>query len=90
MRCALLTCALSPYIIAEISCPKIIRHAVAGMLPKNKLRDRRLARLRIFPSYHMGKMGENVIKRWEDGTLKHPKKLTPPSPAAGKAKTTTA
>lgn len=27
---------------------KIIRHAVAGMLPKNKLRDRRLARLKIF------------------------------------------
>jgi len=27
---------------------KIIRHAVAGMLPKNKLRDKRLARLRIF------------------------------------------
>jgi large subunit ribosomal protein L13 len=27
----------------------IIRHAVSGMLPKNKLRDRRLARLFIFP-----------------------------------------
>jgi len=27
---------------------KVIRHAVAGMLPKNKLRDRRLARLKIF------------------------------------------
>lgn len=27
---------------------KIIRHAVSGMLPKNKLRDRRLARLKIF------------------------------------------
>jgi len=27
---------------------KIIRHAVAGMLPKNKLRQRRLARLKIF------------------------------------------
>jgi len=27
---------------------KIIRHAVAGMLPKNKLRDKRLARLKIF------------------------------------------
>lgn len=27
---------------------KIIHHAVAGMLPKNKLRDKRLARLKIF------------------------------------------
>lgn len=27
---------------------EVIRHAVAGMLPKNKLRDRRLARLFIF------------------------------------------
>lgn len=28
---------------------EIIRHAVSGMLPKNKLRDRRLARLFIYP-----------------------------------------
>ncbi len=28
---------------------KIVHHAVSGMLPKNKLRDRRLARLHIFP-----------------------------------------
>lgn len=27
---------------------KVIYHAVKGMLPKNKLRDRRLARLKIF------------------------------------------
>ena len=27
---------------------KVIWHAVAGMLPKNKLRDKRLARLKIF------------------------------------------
>jgi large subunit ribosomal protein L13 len=27
---------------------KVIRHAVNGMLPKNKLRDRRLKRLKIF------------------------------------------
>jgi len=27
---------------------KVIHHAVAGMLPKNKLRDQRLARLKIF------------------------------------------
>ena len=28
---------------------KLIRHAVTGMLPKNKLRDQRLARLHVFP-----------------------------------------
>ncbi len=27
---------------------KVIRYAVSGMLPKNKLRDRRLARLKVF------------------------------------------
>lgn len=27
---------------------KVIRHAVAGMLPQNKLKDKRLARLKIF------------------------------------------
>jgi len=27
---------------------KLVRNAVAGMLPKNKLRDKRLARLKIF------------------------------------------
>ena len=27
---------------------KIIRHTVTGMLPKNKLRDKRLARLKVF------------------------------------------
>ncbi|CAK5279496.1 unnamed protein product [Mycena citricolor] len=48
---------------------EIIRHAVSGMLPKNKLRERRLERLRIFPSYHMGKMGANVLRSWDDGTL---------------------
>lgn len=27
---------------------KVVRHAVSGMLPKNKLRDPRLARLKVF------------------------------------------
>lgn len=39
------------------------------MLPKNKLRDRRLERLKIFPGPHMGKVGANVLKSWDDGTL---------------------
>ncbi|KIJ57228.1 hypothetical protein M422DRAFT_198654 [Sphaerobolus stellatus SS14] len=48
---------------------EIIRKAVAGMLPKNKLRDRRLERLRIFPDESMGPLRSNIIKRFEDGSL---------------------
>ena len=48
---------------------KIIREAVSGMLPKNKLRDRRLERLRIFADDDMGPFKHNILKRWEDGTL---------------------
>ena len=39
------------------------------MLPKNKLRERRLERLRIFPDEDMGILQHNIVKRWEDGTL---------------------
>ncbi|KAM5542390.1 hypothetical protein V8D89_003849 [Ganoderma adspersum] len=48
---------------------EIIRQAVSGMLPKNKLRERRLERLRIFPDGDMGVFEQNILKRWEDGTL---------------------
>ena len=48
---------------------QIIRQAVSGMLPKNKLRERRLERLRIFPGEDMGILQHNIVKRWEDGTL---------------------
>ena len=48
---------------------QIIRQAVSGMLPKNKLRERRLERLRIFPDEDMGTFQHNIVKRWEDGTL---------------------
>ena len=48
---------------------QIIRQAVSGMLPKNKLRERRLERLRIFPDDDMGTLQHNIVKRWEDGTL---------------------
>ena len=34
--------------LLKVSPDKIIRHAVSGMLPKNKLRDRRLTRLYVF------------------------------------------
>ena len=48
---------------------QIIRDAVSGMLPKNRLRDRRLDRLRIFADEDMGSLAHNIVKRWEDGTL---------------------
>ena len=48
---------------------QIIREAVSGMLPKNKLRERRLERLRIFAGDDMGPYRHNILKRWEDGTL---------------------
>jgi len=48
---------------------EIIRKAVSGMLPKNRLRDRRLERLRIFADEDMGTLRHNLVKRWEDGTL---------------------
>jgi len=48
---------------------EIIRHAVSGMLPKNKLRERRLERLKIFPSDRMGILGGNIMRSWADSTL---------------------
>lgn len=39
------------------------------MLPKNKLRERRLARLKVFGGSNMGIYRGNILKRWEDGTL---------------------
>jgi large subunit ribosomal protein L13 len=46
---------------------QIIRKAVSGMLPKNKLRDRRLERLRIFESDDMGVFKHNILKKWSEG-----------------------
>ncbi|KAI6040442.1 ribosomal protein L13-domain-containing protein [Pisolithus marmoratus] len=48
---------------------EIIVHAVSGMLPKNKLRNRRLERLKVFGGSNMGIYRNNILKRWEDGTL---------------------
>ncbi|KAF9226825.1 ribosomal protein L13 [Gyrodon lividus] len=48
---------------------EIIMHAVSGMLPKNKLRERRLARLKVFGGSNMGIYRNNILKRWEDGSL---------------------
>lgn len=52
---------------------QIIRHAVSGMLPKNKLRDRRLERLKIFCGPNTRMYDANIVRRWEDGTLKSPR-----------------
>lgn len=43
---------------------EIIRQAVSGMLPKNRLRDRRLERLRIFEGPE-NPLQANVKKNWE-------------------------
>ncbi|KZV76401.1 60S ribosomal protein L23 [Peniophora sp. CONT] len=58
---------------------EIIRKAVSGMLPKNRLRARRLERLRIFPDENTGALQQNILKRWEDGTLTSAK----PQPHSG-------
>ncbi|PWN90166.1 putative MRPL23-mitochondrial ribosomal protein, large subunit [Acaromyces ingoldii] len=42
---------------------EVIRKAVSGMLPKNKLRDRRLERLLIFPD-EKHPYEQNIIKRY--------------------------
>jgi len=39
------------------------------MLPKNKMRERRLERLKIFPNHKMGILGANIMRSWDDGTL---------------------
>ncbi|PSR78318.1 hypothetical protein PHLCEN_2v7440 [Hermanssonia centrifuga] len=58
---------------------EIIRQAVSGMLPKNKLRERRLERLRIFEGEDVGPLKHNILKRWEDGTL-HTAYVNPNAP----------
>jgi hypothetical protein len=56
------------------------------MLPKNKLRERRLERLRIFEGEKLGVFRHNVLKRWEDGTLAPAAKARPLSHVHGEAK----
>ncbi|KAJ3865526.1 ribosomal protein L13 domain-containing protein [Lentinula novae-zelandiae] len=71
----------TPYRDMMVKKPEeIIRQAVSGMLPKNKLRDRRMERLRIFPGEHSGILNANVMRCWQDGTLPqdwNPTELTP-------------
>jgi len=49
---------------------QIIRRAVSGMLPKNTFRDRRLARLKIFPGEAPAAYKGNVLKTWRDEAAK--------------------
>ncbi|KAK0447690.1 ribosomal protein L13 domain-containing protein [Armillaria borealis] len=73
----------TPYKDMMVKKPEeIIRHAVSGMLPKNKLRERRLERLRIFPADEMGILEANLLRSWEDGTL--PSDWNPTKLVAGK------
>jgi hypothetical protein len=48
---------------------QIIRHAVSGMLPKTTLRERRLARLRIFEGLDAGPSPANVLRQFTDDSL---------------------
>lgn len=45
---------------------EVLRRAVRGMLPKNKLRDRRLARLRVFEGV-AHPYQENILQERRDG-----------------------
>ena len=56
------------------------------MLPKNKLRERRLERLRIFPDEDTGIFQHNIVKRWEDGTLTSTPQKTPSVSTAASAR----
>lgn len=44
--------------------PQIIKKAVSGMLPKNKLRDRRLERLKIYLDDHHPHE-QNILKVYD-------------------------
>ncbi|GAA5937102.1 mitochondrial 54S ribosomal protein uL13m MRPL23 [Sporobolomyces koalae] len=44
---------------------QIIRRAVSGMLPKNRLRQKRLDRLVIFPEGDVGALEANLLKDYE-------------------------
>lgn len=45
----------------------IIIRAVSGMLPKNTFRDRRLARLKVFPGPAPEVYTKNTLRTWRDG-----------------------
>ncbi|EIW76266.1 60S ribosomal protein L23 [Coniophora puteana RWD-64-598 SS2] len=55
--------------VMETKPSDVLYHAVSGMLPKNRLKDRRLARLKVFGGSNPGIYKANIMKRWEDGTL---------------------
>jgi hypothetical protein len=65
---------------------QIIRHAVSGMLPKNKLRERRLARLRIFEGPDAGPFAQNVLRRNDASNPSPFSSLADSSPPATAAK----
>ncbi|PVG03480.1 putative MRPL23-mitochondrial ribosomal protein, large subunit [Serendipita vermifera] len=67
---------------------EILRLAVSGMLPKNKLRDRRLERLRIFEGDEIeGGLEGNLLSSW--GSLKETRPPTfTPTPPSGSNSTT--
>lgn len=61
---------------------EILRLAVAGMLPKNTLRDRRMERLKIFEADEVeGGLGGNLTSSW--GSLVESRSLLAPSAKDG-------
>jgi large subunit ribosomal protein L13 len=60
---------------------QILRLAVSGMLPKNKLRDRRLERLRIFEGDAIeGGVEGNLLSSWGSLQETRPPTFSPISP----------
>jgi len=57
--CRVLFTALA--VLFDGKCSRIIRKAVSGMLPKNKLREQRLERLRIFEGPDVGIFQKNIL-----------------------------
>ncbi|EJU06675.1 ribosomal protein L13, partial [Dacryopinax primogenitus] len=58
-----------PYKVMQEKRPdKIIKLAVSGMLPKNKLRDKRMRRLVVYPGEKNPSL-RNITKRWDDGQM---------------------
>ena len=61
-------CVLRRALLLGTDHVQIIRKAVSGMLPKNKFRDRRLERLKIYPGAAPPEVTANVLQTWRDQT----------------------
>lgn len=71
---------------SSLVCAKIIKKAVSGMLPKNKLRDRRLERLKVYlENDHPFK--SNILTVYDaQSAFRQPQSPPPTSAAAAQSK----